>query len=993
MSNVPMPAMMTADEIREAYLRFFQERGHLLVPSAPLIPVGDPTLLLTSAGMVPFKPYFTGEAAPPNRRLTSCQKCFRTTDIDSVGDSTHLTFFEMLGNFSIGDYFKKEAIAWAWEFVTQILKLPQERFSITIYTDDDEAFRYWQDVGVPPGRIYRFGEKHNWWGPAGAEGPCGPCSELHYDLGSELGCGRSECGPNCENPTPAGRPCGRFVELWNLVFTQFYHHLDGTRTPLPAPNIDTGMGLERTAAVMQGQTSVYDTDLFAAILKTVSQICGKPYGQKEDTDYALRVVAEHSRSATFLIADGVVPGNEGRGYVLRRVIRRAIRHGRRLGLEGPFLGQVAELIIREMDYQYPELRRHQAFILKVLELEEEQFGGILAAQFGILDSLISARPEITRLVNRMRVDPALQKGWPYEPNESEYDIGHDSILRYDAELRSSRPRGEIGQYDYLNLLLNIGVQYFLDVLQDQIVLASKVSKNSDYLRLRLQEVLASNWEGSITRYEVFRLYDTYGFPVEVTAEIAREHGLEVDMEGFQREMEAQRERGRASAKFGGERAKIRVYESLGVGATQFLGYETMSSHSVVVGLIAGGEVVDEAKEGQEVEVVLRETPFYAEMGGQVGDVGVISGPSSKVRVSDTQHGLPDMIVHIGVVVQGTISLGETVDARVDSIHRENTARNHTATHLLHAALRQVLGPHVRQAGSLVAPDRLRFDFSHVSPLSRDELLMVQRLVNEKIRQNVSVHKREASYSAAIKEGALAFFGDKYSEMVRVVEVANGATFSLEVCGGTHIQYTGEIGACYILSESSIGSGMRRIEAVTGRVAESLVSERFALLDGVSQTLQTPVAELQARVKALLEEMEQQRKRLETMERSVARQAAEGLLASVQEIDGVKLLAAKVSVSSQDAMREMGDWIRDKLGSGIVVLGAVVDDRPSLVAMVTPDLVSKGYSASEIVRGAAKAIEGGGGGRPELAQAGGRRKEKLDEALRLVLALVRQEKGP
>ena len=985
-----MPAMMTGDEIREAYLRFFQERGHLLVTSAPLIPVGDPTLLLTSAGMVQFKSYFTGEATPPQRRLTSCQKCFRATDIDEVGDSTHLTFFEMLGNFSVGDYFKEKAIALALEFFTQVLKLPQERFSITIYQDDDEAFQYWRDVDIPPERIYRFGEKDNWWGPAGAEGPCGPCSELHYDFGPGFGCGQPVCGPNCSYLSPEGQPCNRFVELWNLVFMQFYHHLDGTRTPLPAPNIDTGLGLERTAAVMQDKTSVYDTDLFVPIMGKVSEISGVSYGKGQDTDYALRVVTEHGRSATFLIADGVVPGNEGRGYVLRRIIRRAIRHGRRLGLEGAFLGQVSQVVIDTMSAQYPELRQHEAFILKVLELEDERTGERFEIGISLVES--SAIPWLD----------FIKASFDTFKSRFQEALSQRGVIAVENDVRKAIQYFQGDLIDKQPTLIQGGRNYYEEAslpLDD--VLTETESLLTGQMNLqKLRPVMAVQAEKMKTAVEtvhittlghiLFPLHATYGVPPELVSEIARERGLEVKMDQFQKDMEAHQALSRVGQKFTGERAKVRVYEGLGVGATGFMGYETLLSSSVVVGLIGGSEVVDQALEGQEVEVVLRETPFYAEMGGQVGDTGEILGPNGKVQVTDTQYGLPDIIVHIGRVVQGDISLGETVDARVDLLQRENTARNHTATHLLHAALRQVLGPHVRQAGSLVAPDRLRFDFTHVSPMSREELLMVQRLVNEKIRQNVFVSKKETSYSDAMKEGALAFFGDKYGDSVRVVEVANGVTFSLEVCGGTHVDRTGEVGVCYVLGESSIGSGMRRIEAITGRGAENLVSERFALLDRLAEELQAPIPELEGRIKSVLEESDQQRKRAEAMERNLARQAAEGLLASVQEIDGVKVLVAKTSVSSSEALREMGDWLRDKLGSGIVVLGSIFNDRPALVAMVTPDLVSKGYSANEIVQGAAKAIGGGGGGRPELAQAGGRLKDKLDEALSLVAGLVRQE---
>ena len=880
---------MTGDEIREAFLAYFESKGHLRVAGSSLIPVGDPTLLLTTAGMVQFKPYFSGEATPPNRRLTTSQKSFRTVDIDEVGDSTHLTLFEMLGNFSIGDYFKEDAIAFGLEFVTEGLGLPQDRFYVSIYLDDDESFDLWRAAGVPADRIYRFGDEDNWWGPAGLEGPCGPCSELHYDFGPERGCLRPDCGPNCANPmNEAGDVCNRFVELWNLVFMQFYHHLDGTRTPLPAPSVDTGLGLERAAMVLQDVPTFYETDLFTPLVRRVEELSGRSYGVDAETGYAMRVVAEHGRSATFLIADGVVPGNEGRGYVLRRVVRRAIRHARRLGLEGSFMGGIAEVAIDLMGGSYPELHNHREFILTVLGLEEERF-----------------------------------------------------------------------QHSFQN-----GYAMLVDALEDSLRLPGDV---------------------------VFRLWDTHGFPVEMTQEIAAERGVEVDIDGFEREMEAQRERARSTARFGGDRAKIRVYESLGVGATRFLGYETVTARSVVVGLVSGGEAVGEAGGDAEAEVVLVETPFYAEGGGQVGDSGELIGPNGRIEVTDTQMVMPDLIAHSGRVVEGAVALGDTVDAFVDPVKREDAARSHTATHLLHAALRQVLGPHVRQAGSLVAPDRLRFDFSHVQAVTDEELWDVQYLVNEKIRQNASVLKDEDSYASAIQRGALAFFGDKYGDTVRLIEIANGATFSFEVCGGTHVGRTGEVGAVYILGESGIGAGMRRIEAISGRAAEKMVWESMGRDARLIERLHTTVPELEERVEGLLGEIESLRRDREALERRMSLQAAEGLLDSREVVDGITVLAARTTASSAESLRETGDWLRDKLGTGVVVLGSVVGGRPLLVAMVTQDLVARGLDAAAIARGAARAIQGGGGGRPDVAQAGGKLPEKLDDALGMVAGLVR-EKG-
>ncbi|MDA1349177.1 MAG: alanine--tRNA ligase [Chloroflexi bacterium] len=894
---------MTGDEIRESFLRYFESQGHLRVASSSLIPVGDSTLLLTNAGMVQFKPYFTGEATPPNRRLTTAQKAFRTVDIDEVGDATHLTLFEMLGNFSIGNYFKKEAIDFALEFVTKNLGLPQERFSATIYLDDDESYDLWLKVGIPAERIYRFGDQDNWWGPAGLEGPCGPCSELHYDFGADRGCGKVECAPNCANVmNEHGDVCNRYVELWNLVFMQFYLHLDGSRPPLPAPSVDTGMGLERAAVILQNVDTIYKTDLFKPIIQKVEELSDKPYGKDHDTDYAMHAVAEHSRSATFLIADGVVPGNEGRGYVLRRVVRRAIRQARQLGIEGDFLTDVAEVAIGVMGKAYPEQVSHREFVHTVLRLEEERF-------------------------------------------QQAFERGNAMLTDALGELLGQPP---------------------------------------DQLLGNIQNARVS---GDLA----FKLWDTFGFPVEMTQEIAREKSVDVDMDGFETAMAAQRDRARAGGKFGGDRTKIRVYETLGVGATKFLGYEQLTSSSVIVGLLLEGEAVTEASEGDEVEVVLVETPFYAEGGGQIGDAGEMVGPGGRIKIDDTQTVMPDVIAHFGTVAQGKVALGDTVDSFVDEVRREDTARNHTATHMLHAALRQVLGPHVRQAGSLVAPDRLRFDFSHVQAVTQDELRQVQLLVNEKVRQNARVLKDEDTYSTAIQRGALAFFGDKYGDRVRLIEIANGETFSFEVCGGTHVSQTGELGAIYVLGESSIGAGMRRIEAVSGRAAERMVWDRFAREERIVQKLQTSLSDVETRVDSLIEETGRLAHDKQALERKLSLQDAEGLLESKQDVDGIAVLAARATAPNADALRETGDWLRDKMGSGVVVLGSVLNDRPMLIAMVTHDLVEKGLDATEIVRGAAKAIQGGGGGRPDVAQAGGKLADKLDEALGLVAGLVREKR--
>ena len=957
---------MNSDEIRESFLSYFESKGHLRVASSSLIPIGDPTLLLTTAGMVQFKPYFAGESTPPNRRLSSSQKSFRAVDIDEVGDATHLTLFEMLGNFSIGDYFKEGAVHFALECFTEVMDLPRESFAATVHHSDDETFELWQKAGIPAERIFRFGDEDNWWGPAGLEGPTGPCAELHYDFGAGRGCLQPDCGPNCTNPLPGSDDaCNRFVELWNLVFMQFYHHLDGTRTPLPFTGIDTGMGLERLAVVMQDARDIYDTDLFRPLIERVEDIAEKEYGADRDDDYAMRVVSEHARSAAFLIADGVVPANEGRGYVLRRVVRRAIRFGRRLGLEDPFLGEMARVVIGTMGQAYRELRDHQEFVLTVLELEEKKFQQVfengnrnLGGMIGYREVHRKALSEVSKFARKHNPGAENagtlleQHGFAgYHPDADEYERqGHEAATEVISALLHAALEGDCA---------------FTEV---------------------------DSWGTTLSGREAFFLHDTYGFPVEITQEIARERGLEVDIEGFEREMEAQRQRGRAAARFGGDRSKIRLYESMGVGSTAFLGYDTVAARSVVVGLISGDQAVDSVADGASVDVFLLETPFYPEGGGQVGDAGVLAGPGGRIDVHDTQTVMPGLIAHFGKVAQGEIAVGDTLDAHVDPVRRQDTARNHTATHMLHAALRQVLGPHVRQAGSLVAPDRLRFDFSHVEAVTGEEMEQVQWLVNEKIRENVSIHRSEDTYAQAVERGALAFFGDKYDDTVRLIEIANGATFSFEVCGGTHVHRTGELGAVYVLGESSIGSGLRRIEAVSGRGAERVVRDRFSSGATVATLLNTSVAGVEERVKGLLEELDAARRANEVLERRASAQSAHGLLDLKQDVDGVTVLASSVEASNVDAMRDMGDWLRDKLGSGVVVLGAVIGGRPVLVAMVTPDLVSRGHSASDIVKGAAKAIGGGGGGRPDVAQAGGRRADGLEEALGLVHRLVGEKEA-
>ncbi|MFC1931724.1 alanine--tRNA ligase, partial [Chloroflexota bacterium] len=722
---------MTGDEVRVAFLNFFEEKGHTVVPSASLIPHGDPTLLLTSAGMVQFKPYYLGEAVPPDTRLASCQKCFRTTDIESVGDTSHLTFFEMLGNFSIGDYFKQEAISWAWEFVTRRLGLSPERLWATVYLDDDESFRYWRELGVPEQRILRFGEKDNFWGPAGDSGPCGPCSEIHYDFGEEVGCGQSTCAPNCE--------CGRFSEIWNLVFTQYNQDKEGKRTPLPKPNIDTGMGLERTVAAVAGKASVYETELFTPLLECISELSGKKYGSDDEADNAMRVIAEHSRGITFLIGDGVLTAPEGRGYVLRRLLRRAALFGRRLGLDKPFLAEMAKTTIKQMSHIYPEIKQKRDFILKVIELEMALLEETLSTGLELLDGITAS--------------------------------------------------------------------------------------------------LAEKGKNEISGKQAFKLYDERGFPIELTTEIA--HGLEfsVDIEGFEKEMAKQRAKARAVQKFVSGKVHLTGEGRLSAKATvirkvKFVGYHSFSFKSIISDILVDGEAVETLSQGQTASLVLEDTPFYGERGGQAGDAGEIRSATGRFQVTDTVRVTPDIIVHQGQVTEGSLTVGDEVAAEVDKERRLDIARNHTATHLLQFALRQVLGEHVQQRGSLVAPERFSFDFSHLTSMTDEEVAKVQYVVNEKIRRNLPVYDEEMSYKTAIKEGAIALFDEKYGEVVRVLKIGK-PPISTELCGGTHVASTGEIGFFQILTERSIGAGLRRIEAVTGRQAESVIDKHLSDLQAVA----------------------------------------------------------------------------------------------------------------------------------------------------------------
>jgi alanyl-tRNA synthetase len=955
---------MTGDEIRKAFLQFFGGKGHTVIPSSSLVPRDDPTLLLTSAGMVQIKPYFLGLATPPNRRLASCQKCFRTSDIESVGDTKHLTFFEMLGNFSVGDYFKKEAIEWAWEFVIQWLRLSPERLWITIFLDDDEAFHYWREIGVPAERIVRRGEEDNFWGPAGDSGPCGPCSEIHYDFGEEFGCGKPDCGPGCD--------CPRFSEIWNLVFTQYNQDKEGKRTPLPKPNIDTGMGLERTAAVMQGKTSVYETDLFAPIIARVSEIAGKSYGQDEAADRAIRIVAEHSRAVTFLIADGVVPSGEWRGSVLRRVLSRASLFGRRLGLEGAFVAKLTDVAVEKMGAIYPELRANQGLIRSVVKVEEEGFERKVEKGLGTLEGAMNYRKHhreaILELVN-------LAKTGRLSPGDASLSLEQYGFIDYEAGVG---PFEQIGE--------QLAARTVSDLWRKALKSQSKADRDAGLIDF--QDCITT-----ISGIEAFTLSDTYGFPKEITAEIAAERGFSVDLEGFEVEMERQRERARAAGKFSvGLTAKVHVGASTVFipRSTKFVGDRSLKHESTIVVLLSNSESVEEGQvdsvsKGQDVGVILRETPFYGEMGGQVGDSGQIHSSKGKFAVVNTVRD-GEVVIHRGRVTEGSLSVNDPVEAEVDLPRRLDIARNHTATHLLQAALRKVLGEHVHQAGSVVGPDRLRFDLTQLVAITKEQLGRIQYLVNESIREDLPVEVAEVPYSEALVKGAIALFGEKYGDVVRMVQIGEPSC-SIELCGGTHVRSTGEIGLFHILSESSIGSGARRIEAVTGRGAERFFEERLSVLEATAQQLQTTPQQVPDKVSALLQELDRERKRALDLERKLARREADSLLSQVESIEGINVLSAKVSAMSLEAMRESGDRLKDHLKSGVIVLGTIYNDRPSFVAMVTPDLVAKGFHAGEMVKIVAASTGGGGGGKAELGQGSGKDVAKLDEALRIVPKII------
>jgi alanyl-tRNA synthetase len=877
---------MNSNEIRSAFLRYFEGKKHKIIPSSSLIPHGDLTLLLTTAGMVQVKPYFLGLAEPSNPRLASCQKCFRTTDIDSVGDTKHLTFFEMLGNFSVGDYFKKEAISWAWEFVTEDLKLNTDRLWVTIYLDDDEAYDIWSGIGFPAEKILRFGEEDNFWGPAGDSGPCGPCSEIHYDFGEGAGCGRPDCNPGCG--------CGRFLEVWNLVFTQYSQDKSGERSLLPKPNIDTGMGLERVTAVKQGVPTVYETDLFLPIIDEVCKLAGTSYGANEESDKAIRIIAEHSRGIAFLVADGVLPSNEGRGYILRRILRRASYFGRKLGIHEPFIYGISDVVVNKMSKVYPELKNNHKFIRELAESEEEKF--------------------ITTLDNGINIVEKLVR--------------------------------------------------------------EAVSSKTD----------------TLSGENVFKLYDTYGFPVELTSEIAGKNNIKVDIDGVEREMTKQREKARTKQKFTSA-ASSHLNGSPDIVKTEFRGYQEMTTETTVVYIMEqeSGKPIKSAGAKNKIAVVLKATPFYGEMGGQVGDTGRIVNKTCEMIVTNTVMspfgGLGEgYYIHLADLTAGEIKVGDKVKAMVEDERRLDIARNHTATHLLQLALRNTLGSHVYQRGSLVTPDRLRFDFSHLKAIDRSEIIKIQNFINKLIRDNLPVRSEIVAYKEAIDKGAMALFEEKYTDEVRLISVGEPAV-SMELCGGTHIKATGEIGMLIIVAESSIGTGLRRIEAVTGREAERYVEKNIDELQKAASIIGGTMSEVATKVKSLTDKLSSESKLVASLRKEMAMGTVKDIESNRVVIDGVNVVAENIPNMSLSGLRDTGDNIRDKLGSGIVVLASVYEDKPGIIVMVTTDLINKGIRANELIREVAKFIGGSGGGKPDIAQAGGKDAGKINEALQAVKQIV------
>ena len=872
------------NEIREQFLKFFETKDHLRLKSFPLVPQNDNSLLLINSGMAPMKAYFTGQEIPPSKRVTTCQKCIRTGDIDNVGKTArHGTFFEMLGDFSFGDYFKNEIVPWSWEFVTEWLEIPADRLYVTIYEEDDETGEIWKEkVGLPADRIVKLGKADNFW--EHGTGPCGPCTEIYYDRGPEYGCDSPTCGVGCD--------CDRYMEFWNLVLTQFNANEDGTYSELEFKNVDTGMGLERMATIMQGVDSIFDVDTVKSIRDTVCAKAGVEYGKGGKVDVSVRIITDHIRSVTMMTADGVLPSNEGRGYVLRRLLRRAARHGKLLGIQGEFLAELSKAVIACSGEAYPELVDKQEYIFKILSLEENSF--------------------------YKTIDNGME------------------ILKQDMEEMKAA---------------------------GQTVMSGEKS---------------------------FRLYDTYGFPIDLTKEILEEAGMSVDEDAFAAEMKAQKDRARAArGKSNYMGAAETVYNELSAELTTvFAGYDVAEvSDAKVIALVANDEVATGAQAGDSVAVFLDKTPFYAESGGQVGDHGVIKTANGLVEITDCVKVVGGKTAHMGKVAEGAILVDEVVTASIDKKHRMASSRNHSATHLLQKALRTVLGTHVEQSGSLVTADRLRFDFTHFSGMTQEEIKEVERLVNDAIFASLPIEAEEMGIDAAREKGAMALFGEKYGDVVRVVDMGG---YSIELCGGAHLKNTAQIGSFKIVSENGIAAGVRRIEALTGEGALAHYQAQEEEIRTLSALAKTSPDKLVARVEQILAEQKELAKELEKLKAKMAGGAADEMLSKKVDINGVAVLAAEVKDMDGNAMRTLGDQLKNKLGSGVIVLAGEAGGKVSLIVMATDDVVKKGAHAGNIIKAAAGVCGGGGGGRPNMAQAGGKDASKIGEALEKAKEVIAEQ---
>ena len=868
------------NELRKMYLDFFESKGHLVMKSFSLIPQNDKSLLLINAGMAPLKPYFTGAEIPPRRRVATCQKCIRTGDIENVGKTArHGTFFEMLGNFSFGDYFKHEAIAWSWEFLTEVVGLDPDRLYPSVYLEDDEAFDIWnKEVGIPAERIFRFGKEDNFW-EHGA-GPCGPCSEIYYDRGEKYGCGKPGCTVGCD--------CDRYMEIWNNVFTQFENDGNGNYETLKNKNIDTGMGLERLASVVQDVDSIFDVDTICALRNRVCEICHKTYKENYNDDVSIRLITDHIRSATFMISDGIMPTNEGRGYVLRRLIRRAARHGRLLGIEGNFLADLSATVIEGSKDGYPELEEKKEFIFKVLTNEEKQF--------------------------------------------------------------------------------NKTIDQGLSILGD------------------MEAALEAKGEKTLAGADAFKLYDTYGFPLDLTKEILEEKGYTIDEEGFKAEMQVQRERARSSRETSNYMgADATVYDEIDPSVTTvFTGYDHMSGESKVTVLTTESEIVGSLMEGQEGTIFVEETPFYATMGGQEGDTGVISTENGSFMVKETIKLRGGKYGHVGTMVYGMISTGDTVKLAVDEAARKDTCKNHSATHLLQKALKEVLGSHVEQKGSLVAPGRLRFDFAHFQAMTADEIAAVEAIVNKEIQASLPVVTEIMNLEDAKKTGAMALFGEKYGETVRVVEMGD---FSKELCGGTHVSNTGEITLFKIISEAGVAAGVRRIEALTGEHVMNYYAEIENEQKAIAAALKTNPADILDKIAHLQAELKELQSENESLKSKMAQSSLGDVMDQVKEIKGVKVLAAALKDVDMNGLRDLGDQLKEKLGEGVVVLASDNAGKVNLMATATDGAMKAGAHAGNLIKAIASIVGGGGGGRPNMAQAGGKNPEKISDAIAAVYDVV------